>query len=45
MSLWPKKTASNSPFSLFDDGFDSLLDGFFLPVRREGDSNRLMPRN
>jgi len=44
MSLLPKKSTSHSPFGLFDDGFTSLMDGFFLPVRREGDSNRLMPR-
>jgi len=44
MSLLPKKTASHSPFGLFDDGFNSLVEGFFLPMRGEGESQRLMPR-
>ncbi len=44
MSLLPKKSTSQSPFGLFDEGFTSLMDGFFLPMRREGGSNRLMPQ-
>ena len=44
MGSLPKKTASHSPFGLFDDGFNSLMEGFFLPMRGEGESQRLMPR-
>ena len=43
MSLLPKKTGTYSPFGLFDDGFNSLMEGFFSPLR--GESQRLYAAN
>ncbi len=44
MSLLPKKTRGHSPFSVFDDGFNSLMDDFLLPRRAVGVDQRLVPR-
>lgn len=44
MDLLPKKTGAHSPFGLFDHGFNSLMEGFFFPLRGDGESQRLMPR-
>lgn len=44
MSLLPKKTGVHSPFGFFDDGFHSLMDDFFFPMRGEERSQRMVPR-
>lgn len=44
MSLLPKKSGFRSPFSLFEDDFSNLIEGFFLPMRGDAGSQRLMPR-
>jgi HSP20 family protein len=44
MSLLPKKSGVHSPFSLFDDDFSDLMQGFFFPMRREGGERTQMPR-
>lgn len=45
MSLIPRKSRLVSPFdNFFDDDMNSLLEGFFLPVRKGSESGNLTPR-
>lgn len=44
MSILPRKAGLYSPLSLFNDDFSDLMEGFFLPMRGETASQRLVPR-
>lgn len=44
MSILPRKAGLHSPLSLFNDDFNNLMEGFFLPMRGETGPQQLVPR-